>query len=216
MIQPRGFGPNGESVTSPSACSTFHDTSFQVPMNCALTERDERQFGEKYSRMKSRRTLALRSEVEDDASFQSLSVWGGNVRFGSKADICAAISHVRFTPNSGHVQHTRLCLLWTKSRLMHRGKNPVVKLGRAAAFQQLRACNLCTHLRIGRSCGVCLTPGFYVRAIAIFEVMLALTFPSLRSGARCALMAAFNLSCVPAGDVARDGASGVASRALAA
>jgi len=23
-----------------------------------------------------------------------------NVRFGSKADICAAISHVRFTPNS--------------------------------------------------------------------------------------------------------------------
>jgi hypothetical protein len=25
-------------------------------------------------------------------------------------------------------------------------------------------------------------PGFYVRAMAIFEVMLALTFPSLRSG----------------------------------
>src|SRR5262245_36764193 len=109
MIQPRGFGPNGESVTSPSACSTFHDTSFQVPMNCALTERDERQFGEKYSRMRSRRrTLALRSEVEDDASFQSLSDWGGNVRFGSKADICAAPDHVRFTPNSdresGHPQ----------------------------------------------------------------------------------------------------------------
>jgi hypothetical protein len=26
----------------------------------------------------------------------------GNVRFGSKADICAAIGHVRFTPESGH------------------------------------------------------------------------------------------------------------------
>src|SRR5262249_36791525 len=33
-----------------------------------------------------------------------------DVRFGSKADICAAKSHVRFTPKSGHqsVQATRL------------------------------------------------------------------------------------------------------------
>jgi hypothetical protein len=117
---------------------------------------------------------------------------------------------------SGHFAMRKPCPLCAKSGLMHRGKNPVFKLGRAAAFQRLRVCNMCTHLRIGRSCGVCLTPGFYVRAMAIFEVMLALTFPSLRSGARCALIAAFNLSCVPAGDVARDGASGVASRALAA
>src|SRR5262250_671711 len=50
--------------------------------------------------------------------------------------------------------------------------------------------------------------GFYMRAMAIFEVMLALTFPSLRSGPRCASIAAFSLSCVPAGNVARDGASG--------
>ena len=61
-----------------------------------------------------------------------------------------------------------------------------------------------------------LAPGFYTRAMAIFEVMLALTFPSLKSGARCAPMAAFNLRCVPAGNVARDGASGLAARALAA
>jgi hypothetical protein len=27
-----------------------------------------------------------------------------NVRFGSKADICTAIGHVRFTPESGHVR----------------------------------------------------------------------------------------------------------------
>ena len=27
-------------------------------------------------------------------------VLGGNVRFGSQADICTAIGHVRFTPNS--------------------------------------------------------------------------------------------------------------------
>ena len=30
----------------------------------------------------------------------SQQTWGANVRFGSKADIRAAISHVRFTPNS--------------------------------------------------------------------------------------------------------------------
>src|ERR1019366_7320921 len=83
------------------------------------------------------------------------------------------------------------------------------------ALQQLRVCK-CMHVKINRSCGICLAPGFYVRAMAIFEVMLALTFPSLRSGARCAPMAAFNLRCVSAGNLARDGASGVAARALAA
>jgi hypothetical protein len=56
-----------------------------------------------------------------------------NVRFGSEADILAAISDVRFTPNSdresefsqkghvcftpesGHVRCDSLCLLWAKS-----------------------------------------------------------------------------------------------------
>src|SRR5262245_14623916 len=49
MIQPRGFAPIGEAVTSPSACSTFHDTSFHVPMNLSSTERQEDLFGEMYS-----------------------------------------------------------------------------------------------------------------------------------------------------------------------
>src|SRR5262249_42102035 len=35
-----------------------------------------------------------------------------NVRFGSLADICTAIGHVRFTPESGHLQCTSACLLW--------------------------------------------------------------------------------------------------------
>src|SRR5262245_3461548 len=53
--------------------------------------------------MKSRRrTVTLRSEVKHDASFQSLSDWGGDVRFGSKADMCVAKRHVRFTPNRDH------------------------------------------------------------------------------------------------------------------
>src|SRR5262245_40503154 len=38
-----------------------------------------------------------------------------NVRFGSKADICAAPAHVRFTPKSGPVRCTSLCLLWAIS-----------------------------------------------------------------------------------------------------
>jgi hypothetical protein len=31
-----------------------------------------------------------------------------NVRFGSKADICTAIGHVRFAPESGHRQQQSL------------------------------------------------------------------------------------------------------------
>ena len=30
----------------------------------------------------------------------SQQTWGANVRFGSKADMCSAQAHVRFTPNS--------------------------------------------------------------------------------------------------------------------
>src|SRR5262249_19695433 len=45
-----------------------------------------------------------------------------DVRFGSEADICAAIGHVRFTPKSGHVQCTSRCLLWANSGLMQRSK----------------------------------------------------------------------------------------------
>src|SRR5262245_45904602 len=45
MSEPRGFDPSGESVTSPSACSTGHDTSFHEPMNLSSTEPEERLFG---------------------------------------------------------------------------------------------------------------------------------------------------------------------------
>jgi len=39
-----------------------------------------------------------------------------NVRFGSKADICSAKRHVRFTPNSDVDCDTGECPLWAKSR----------------------------------------------------------------------------------------------------
>ena len=38
-----------------------------------------------------------------------------DVRFGSKADICSAKRHVRFTPNSGHLQRTSPCPLCANS-----------------------------------------------------------------------------------------------------
>jgi hypothetical protein len=45
-------------------------------------------------------------------------------------------------------------------------------------------------------CGICLALGFYVRAVAIFQVMLAFSFPG--NGARCPPMAAFKLRYVSA------------------
>jgi hypothetical protein len=52
--------------------------------------------------MNSRRRTQIPCEAKDDASIRTLSDEGGNVRFGSKADMCSAQAHVRFTPESGH------------------------------------------------------------------------------------------------------------------
>jgi len=38
-----------------------------------------------------------------------------HVRFGSEADMCGAIGHVRFTPESGHVRRERQCPLRANS-----------------------------------------------------------------------------------------------------
>ena len=46
---------------------------------------------------------ALIREATDGGEIASMT---NNVRFGSKADICAAKGHVRFTPESGHVRCT--------------------------------------------------------------------------------------------------------------
>jgi len=39
----------------------------------------------------------------------------GDVRFGSKADMCSALDDVRFTPKSGPLQCKTPCPLWAKS-----------------------------------------------------------------------------------------------------
>src|SRR5215831_21427913 len=55
-----------------------------------------------------------------------------HVCFGSKADICGAKEHVRFTPKSGHVRCTSLCLLWAKSGLMQRSKHHLYSITSSA------------------------------------------------------------------------------------
>ena len=57
-------------------------------------------------------------KTQDEASYPAKLAYrkgSTDVRFGSKADICAAKSHVGFTPKSRHVQCTSLCLLWAIS-----------------------------------------------------------------------------------------------------
>jgi len=93
---------------------------------------------------------------------------------------------------------------------------PRLSLNADTPARRSRTTSGCEQSQQGNLGSAAHAPDFYVRATAIFEVMLALTFPSLRSEPRCSPMAVFNLRRVPAGNVARDGASGVAARALAA
>src|SRR5262245_53586365 len=55
-----------------------------------------------------------------------------NVRFGSKADICSAPAHVRFTPESGRVRRNQGCPLWAKSGLLHRSKRDLYSITSSA------------------------------------------------------------------------------------
>ena len=52
-----------------------------------------------------------------------------NVRFRSKADMCSAKQHVRFTPESGHVQCNSVCPLCANSG--HRGPYSITSSARA-------------------------------------------------------------------------------------
>src|SRR4029079_17264455 len=68
--------------------------------------------------MKSRRLMAaprLRTGSVQTSTLEGFEVGLPDVRFGSKADIPQCNRHVRFTPESGHLQCTRSCLLWANS-----------------------------------------------------------------------------------------------------
>ena len=55
----------------------------------------------------------------------------GDVRFGSKADICSAKRHVRFTPESGHLRCNKGCPLCAKSG--HRAAYSITSSARASS-----------------------------------------------------------------------------------
>jgi hypothetical protein len=57
-----------------------------------------------------------------------------DVRFGSKADMCSAKRHVRFTPNSGHSGRQSACLLCAMWGRLKAGKNflHVCSIGRCS------------------------------------------------------------------------------------
>ena len=55
-------------------------------------------------------------------------VWAVIVHFGSKADICSANSHVRFTPESGHLIADTGCLLCANSGHSHAARSTRVSI----------------------------------------------------------------------------------------
>jgi hypothetical protein len=57
----------------------------------------------------NRRPTTMRSSSGTHAPVYLDCKRAPNVRFGSKADICSAKRHVRFTPSSGHWQRTSPC-----------------------------------------------------------------------------------------------------------
>src|SRR5215831_11278604 len=100
-------------------------------------------------------TLCAAYRTPRNCSRSILMRSGANVRFGSEADMCSAQAHVRFTPNSGHVQCDTPCLLWAKSRLMHRSKKGPTEADMCAALAHVRftpkadICSAVAYVRFG-------------------------------------------------------------------
>ena len=71
------------------------------------------------------RTLALAARIRREP----------NVRFGSKADMCVAKSHVRFTPESRHVRCTSSCLLCANSGHQVVGRDSIERASHCVEHQ---------------------------------------------------------------------------------
>ena len=71
----------------------------------------------------------------DQARFQKRPSGVGNVRFGSKADMCSALGDVRFTPNSGHLQRNNRCPLCANSGRDNYGSGAALCSARKIANQ---------------------------------------------------------------------------------
>src|SRR5262245_59656442 len=74
-----------------------------------------------------------------DAGFRTV----GHVRFGSKADICTAIGHVRFTPNSDRERrHTQTVMSALHPKANMCGARGHVRFGPIADIARLASCEL--------------------------------------------------------------------------
>ena len=106
------------------------DCPFNIPTTgtagcCACTESDSTAAKAPTKTMNSRRRIDSPQRHRTEASYRlNRAHWKGvakrmgqpcDVRFGSKADICSAKWHVRFAPNSGHVQCNSACPLSANS-----------------------------------------------------------------------------------------------------
>ena len=98
-------------------CAAFHrhvdlrDRKFFSPQHCT-SPKESQQHATKGNNLSLRDVLGLPENLEPISNapsaltvasdWQASSPAPGNVRFGSKADIAASPTNVRFTPESGH------------------------------------------------------------------------------------------------------------------
>ena len=89
----------------------------------------------------------------------------GDVRFGSKADMCSAKRHARFTPNSGHGQCTRRCPLCAKSG--HQRTYSDRNVNGSLFCAQLGANSILRSTRFDKQIVVVIRPGLHNRTLGI-------------------------------------------------
>ena len=109
---------SGPAITERGAVLKKYPTRYTLIACCALAASGHVVAAPPIRPRNSRRLMSA-PKTQDEASYPAKLAYrkgSTDVRFGSKADICAAKSHVRFTPKSRHVQCISLCLLWAKSR----------------------------------------------------------------------------------------------------
>ena len=109
--QPPGIGP---AMCASTPLTGQSASLFLRPLNIILTlfsylARDA-------APRNSKRTPMGMGYLHVSSNLESLSGNRGDVRFGSKADMCAAKSHVRFTPESGHKLAPVECPLSARSK----------------------------------------------------------------------------------------------------
>ena len=130
--QPPGIGP---AMCASTPLTGQSASLFLRPFNVILTLFS--YLARDVAPRNSKRTAMGMGHLRVSANLESVSGSGGDVRFGSEADICSAQAHVRFTPESGHVRCNWRCLLWARSRHRYPIRTPRQKSRRPGLNQRL-------------------------------------------------------------------------------